>query len=116
MLTLHVTFLHQSYYLDHDEQDLSCKSRRSFVSDKFGVQANIGEEYAHLRRTEEDLGSEVVFRTDDAWSFEFGPHCFDVAHVHTPLPIQLRSNRLFVLTFFKTWRTEFNRVFRADLL
>ena len=92
MLTLHVTFLHHSYYLDHDEQDLSCKSRRSFVSDKFGVQANIGEEYAHLRRTEEDLGSEVVFRTDDEWSFEFGPHCSDVAHVHdcSPLPIQLR--------------------------
>ena len=24
--------------------------------------------------------------------------------------------RLFALTFFKIWRTEFNRVFRADLL
>ena len=44
---------------------------RSFVSDKFGVQANIGEEYAHLRQTEEDLGSEVVFRMDDEWSIEF---------------------------------------------
>ena len=86
------TFLRHSHYLYHNEQDLGCKSRHSFVSDKFGVQANIGEEYAHLRRTEEDLGSEVVFRTDDEWSFEFGPHCFDVAHVYdwTPLPIQLR--------------------------
>ena len=56
--------------------------------DKFGVQANIGEEYAHLRRTEEDLGSEVVFRTDDEWSFEFGPHCSDVAHVHDCSPLE----------------------------
>ena len=47
----------------------------------FGVLANIGEEYAHLRRSEKDLGSEVVFRMDDEWSIEFGPHWFDVAHV-----------------------------------
>ena len=44
---------------------------RSFVFDKFGVQANIGEKYAHLRHTEEDLGSEVVFRMDGEWSIEF---------------------------------------------
>ena len=48
------------------------------VSDKFGVQANIGEEYAHLRRSEEDLGSKVVFRMDDEWSILFGPHWFDI--------------------------------------
>ena len=44
---------------------------RSFVLNKVGVQANIGEEYAHLRQTEEDLGSEAVFRMDDEWSIEF---------------------------------------------
>ena len=49
---------------------------RYFVSGKLGVQANIGEEYAHLRRSEEDLGSEVVFRMDDEWSIDFGPHWF----------------------------------------
>ena len=46
----------------------------------------------HLRRSEEDLGSEVVFWMDFEWSIELSPHCFDVAHVHncTPLPIPLR--------------------------
>ena len=59
----------------------------------FGVLANIGEEHAHLRRSEKDLGSEVAFRMDDEWSIEFGPHWFDVAHVHShsPLAILLRS-------------------------
>ena len=32
------------------------------------MQANIGYFYANLRRSEEDLGSEVVFRTDDEGS------------------------------------------------
>ena len=32
--------------------------------------------YANLRRSEEDLGSEVVFRKGVAWSIDFGPHWF----------------------------------------
>ena len=43
-----------------------------FASAKFGLQANIGEEYAHFRQCE-DLGSEVVFRIDDELSIESGP-------------------------------------------
>ena len=83
MLALHVTgsvstlcLLCHSYYLDRDEQVLGCKPRRSLVSGKFGVQANMGYFYANLRRSEEDLGSEVVFRMDVAWSIDFGPHWF----------------------------------------
>ena len=49
---------------------------RYFVFGMFGVQANIGEEYANLRRSEEDLGSEVVFRMVVEWSIDFGPHWF----------------------------------------
>ena len=40
------------------------------ISDK--TISNIGEEFAHLRRSEEDLGSEVVFWMGDEWSFGFG--------------------------------------------
>ena len=67
---------------------------RYFVSGNFGVHANIGEEYAHLRRSEEDLGSEVAFRMDDEWSIEFGPSLVLMSLTfmsHSPLAIPLRS-------------------------
>ena len=83
----HPVPLRHSCYLDRDEQDLGCKPRnfpaastlfalllflRYFVFGMFEVLANIGEEYANLRRSEEDLGAEVVFRMDVAWSIDFG--------------------------------------------
>ena len=43
---------------------------------------------AHLRRSEEELGSEVVFRMVDEWSIESGPHWFDVALYCTGLFFQ----------------------------
>ena len=79
-----------------------------FASAKFGLQANIGEEYAHFRQCEEDLGSEVVFWMDDELSIESGPLWFDVAHVHdhSPLPISLRGYRaIFLFTALSGWKT-----------
>ena len=78
------------------------------VSDKFGVQANIGEKYAHLRQTEEDLGSEVVFRMDDEWSALTG--FMSLTYITTHF-FQFRfavtvQSWLFALTFFKTWNQE----------
>ena len=49
---------------------------------------------ANLRRSEEDLGSEVVFRMDEELSSEFGPHWFDVAHVHDPSPLPNSASQI----------------------
>ena len=78
---------------------------RYFVSDKFGVQANIGEEYAHIRRSEEDLGSEVVFWMDDELTGLMSltymtTHLFQFTFAGSEQ--YWHPSWLFTLTFFRT--------------